>query len=318
MSTTISAVIIAKNAAAHIKRTVESAAFAAEVLLIDIKSQDDTVALAKAAGAKTIAYKSDSDFVEPVRNFALAQAKGDWILLLDADEEVPASLAVKLQELAANPPAKIAAFFLPRYNLIFGDWLAHTGWWPDYQLRFFKKDSVSWQEQIHSQPLLHGKPLSKQKQLVEFLPSVTALALIHHNYDNVGEYLARLNRYTDIEAGQQTADDQFQISSSSLLANFKDELFRRLFAKQGYLDGPRGFYLSLLQAIYQMTVQMKTWGRLGYAGQHQQFDQASLLRDLRQFEKELHYWIDDMEIKQATPAKKLWLQLKRKIGSLIK
>jgi hypothetical protein len=191
--------------------------------------------------------------------------------------------------------------------------LANTGWWPDYQLRFFKNGSVTWQEQIHSQPLIKGKTIDKQKQLLQFLPSVTALALVHHNYDNVSEYLSRLNRYTDIEAGQQSADEKFQISNSSLLASFKDEFFRRLFAKQGYLDGPRGFYLSLMQAIYQMTVQMKVWGRLGYARQHQQADQQALLQDLRQFEKELHYWVSDMAIQQAKQPQKLLLQLKRKL-----
>lgn len=314
MSSLISAVIIAKDAFATIKAVIQSVDFADEILLIDIKSQDETPTIAKELGAKVIAYKKDSSFVEPVRNFALAQAKGEWILLLDADEEVPTSLAVKLREIAHNPPEKITAFFLPRYNIVFGEWMAHTGWWPDYQLRFFRNGAVSWQEQIHSQPLLHDKPLHKQKQFLEFLPSVTALALIHHNYNGVSDYLSRLNRYTDIEATQQPKPEGLEISSNSLLASFKDDWFRRFFAKQGYLDGPRGFYLSLMQAIYQMTTQMKLWGRLDYANQHQRQDPTSLVRDLRLFEKELHYWVSDIEIQQAKQPKKALLQLKRKLG----
>ena len=304
----ISVVVIAKNAEKVILKNLKSVQFADEVILVDIKSTDKTVELAKKYCTKIYDYGKDSAFVEPVREFALAQAHKDWVLVLDADEEIPSSLAEKLQEIDQKNLGDV--YYLPRKNMVSKAWMKHTGWWPDYQLRFFKNGLVSWGNKIH------GKAKIKDGYKTSILEAKEEMAILHHNYQDTKDYLLRFDRYTDIEAGQKETEmgDKFSISQTALLKVFSDDWLRRYFAKEGYKDGARGFYLSLMQAVYQMTVQMKVFDRLHNQKNLEIDDQKNLIRDLRHFQKELNYWIGDLEIKQKKGLGRFWISLKRKFG----
>ena len=299
----ISVVVVAKNSEKTILQTLGSVQFAEEVILVDIKSTDQTKKLAQKYCTKILEYPKDSRFVEPVRNYALSQAKKEWILILDADEEIPAILAKKLQEIDQKDLGDL--YYLPRKNMVMGDWLQHTGWWPDHQLRFFKNGLVSWSEKIHA------KPIIKENFQPSYLEANKDLAILHHNYSNATEYIDRLNRYTDIEALQKK-DKDFNISSASLLKSFSSDLFSRFFANNGYKDGVRGLYLSVMQAAYQMTVQMKIFNQLGNKKELETNDLKPLIKELKSFQRDLNYWIIDMEIKEKTGIDKLFAILKRK------
>lgn len=301
----ISAIVIAKNSKSTILKTLKSVQFADEVILVDIKSTDNTVEIAQKYCSKIYHYEKDSRFVEPVRKFALAQAKKDWILVLDADEEIPETLARKLQEIDQKDLGDV--YYLARKNMVIGKWMKHTGWWPDHQLRFFKNGLVSWPEKIHSEPII------KDDFEPNHLEAKEELAILHYNYNNSREYIDRLNRYTDIEA-EQKMTSSFSISSSSLLKNFSDDLFRRFFAENGYKDGVRGFYLSIMQAAYQMTVQMKIFDKLGDKKELEKNNQEKLIKDLRHFQKDLNYWINDLEIKEKTGLNRFIAIIKRKFN----
>ena len=227
---------------------------------------------------------------------------------MDADEEIPPSLAERLQEIAKNNLGDV--YYLPRKNMVSGAWMRHTGWWPDYQLRFFKSGLVSWGNKIH------GKAQIADGHKTSVLEAKENLAILHHNYQDTKDYLLRFDRYTDIEADQKALElkDKFFISQSALLKVFSDDWFRRYFAKEGHRDGARGFYLSLMQAVYQMTVQMKIFDRLDNQKSLEVDDQQNLIKDLRHFQKELNYWIGDLEIKQTKGLARIWMTLKRKLG----
>ncbi len=304
----ISAVVIAKNAEKIIQRSLKSVQFADEVILVDIKSTDQTAEIAKKHCTKVCNYGQDSAFVEPVRNFALSQAKKDWILVLDADEEIPESLAKKLQEIDQKNLGDV--YYLPRKNMVSGTWMQHTGWWPDYQLRFFKNGLVTWGNKIH------GQAQVADGYKASVLEATEEMAILHHNYQDTKDYLLRFDRYTDIEAEQKSHElaDQFSISQSALLKAFSDDWLRRYFAREGYKDGVRGFYLSLMQAVYQMTVQMKIFDRLANKKTLEKNEQQDLIKDLRHFQKELNYWIGDLEIKQKKGLSRFWVSLKRKLS----
>lgn len=303
----ISVVLIIKNASKTIERVLQSLAFAQEIIVVDIQSTDDSVKLARKYTKHVSDFGQDSRFVEPVRNFALAKATQDWVLVLDGDEEVPETLAKKLVALAAEK--QNAVFWLPRKNMVSGYWMQHTGWWPDYQLRFFPRGIVSWSKQIHA------KPIIADDVKVEFLEAEPSYALLHHNYANTHDYLDRFNRYTDIEAEQKLENaTEFAISPSTLLQAFSGDLMRRLFSERGYKDGVRGLYLSVMQAAYQMTVQMKLFDLLGNKEQLEKQQTKELIGDLRRFQKELHYWINDMRAHESRGLLRLIARLRRKIG----
>ncbi|MBI4157482.1 glycosyltransferase family 2 protein, partial [Candidatus Woesebacteria bacterium] len=103
--------------------------FADEMIVVDMESSDGTVSLAKKLGAKVYSHQKVG-YVEPARNFALSKAKGDWIFILDADEVLPKTLQKKL--LAIIQTSKNDYFRIPRKNFIFGKWIKHSRWWPDY------------------------------------------------------------------------------------------------------------------------------------------------------------------------------------------
>lgn len=306
----ISAVVIGKNAQAHLEACLQSVAFADEIIFFDIRSTDNSVEIARQFTTHITIADKEYGFVEPLRNQALRLASKDWTLLLDTDEEIPSSLAKYLQEIAVTPAN--TAYFLPRKNLFHGYFLQHTGWWPDYQLRFFPTGKVSWPEKIHGQPQL---TLSSRN-----LPIKEDLAIIHHNYPDTSEYLRRFNNYTDIEAEQQIAaltSDQrstWHLTPAALLKTFSDDFLRRLFQQQGYQDGTRGLYLSILQAAYQMSVQMKMAEQLhkdlpATPAEIRQFTQA-----LTQFQKDYNYWVADLQIKEHSGLGKIFAMIKRKLG----
>lgn len=304
----ISVVVIAKNSEETIAKGLKSVQFADEVILVDIKSTDETIKIAQKYCSKIYNYAEDSRFVEPVRNFALAKATKEWILVLDGDEEIPDSLAKKLLEIDQKDLGDI--YYLPRKNIVSGAWMRHTGWWPDHQLRFFKNGAVSWPKKIHSQPII------KDGFQPNFLESKEEFAILHHNYSDTKDYLSRFDRYTDIEAEQRVEKngENFSISSSVLLKAFSDDFLRRFFANDGHKDGVRGFYLSIMQAAYQMTVQMKVFDQMGNKESFEKNSQKTLIKDLRHFQKELNYWVSDLEIKEKKGLSKLIATLKRKIG----
>ncbi len=121
-------------------------------------------------------------YVELARNYAINKASGDWILVLDPDEEVSGTLATKIRELIKSGSADY--YRIPRKNIIFGKCLKHSRWWPDYNIRLFKRGTVSWSEEIHKVPLTVG--------IGEDLPDKEEFSIIHHHYDSIEQYLLRM------------------------------------------------------------------------------------------------------------------------------
>src|SRR3990167_384330 len=150
----ISAVVHTYNEGKNIERCLSSLNWADEIVVIDMGSTDNTCKIAKDFKAKLFSHPY-TGFVEPARNFGLSQAKGDWILVVDADEEIPKSLVYYFTHELQRP--RFDFYRIARKNIIFNKWVKHSGWWPDYQVRFFRKGMVAWTEKIHGIPLTKGE-----------------------------------------------------------------------------------------------------------------------------------------------------------------
>ena len=139
MAKTLSVVLITLNEAANLPRTLKSVEWAQEIVVVDSGSTDGTLEAAQKAGARV--------FEEPWKGFAgqknsaIAHATGDWVLALDADEEVSAELAREIEELLEGEPA-MSAYRVPRLNHFLGRALRHGGYWPDPKLRLFRRGSA--------------------------------------------------------------------------------------------------------------------------------------------------------------------------------
>lgn len=282
----ISVVINTLNEEKNLPRALISIKdLADEVVVVDMKSSDKTQQIAKTVGAKVYEHKR-TGYVEPARNYAIAKATGDWILILDADEEISSKLSQKLKSLVENPDADY--YRLPRKNIIFGKWMKHSRWWPDYNIRFFKKGSVKWSEIIHSVPETRGKGLD--------LPAEEDLAILHHHYVSVEQYIGRLNRYTS-EHAKLMIKEGYKFSWPDLIRKPTDEFLSRFFQGEGYKDGVHGFSLAGLQAFSEFVLYLKVW-------QTEKFRERSLeVRDIvdvmKEVEAEIHYWQADTLLRKG-------------------
>lgn len=293
----LSVVINAQNAEKDLPRALTSVKnLADEIVVVDQGSTDGTSKIAKEFGAKI--YKHEPvKYVELTRNFAILKATGDWILILDPDEEIGKELASEIKKVIKADKADY--YRIPRKNIIFGKWIRHTLWWPDYQTRLFKKGKVSWSEVIHSVPITMDRGAD--------IKAEEGLAIIHHNYSSVEEYLEKLNRYTSVQA-DILVKDNYTFSWRDLIAKPFKEFIVRYFTGEGYKDGLHGLALSFLQAFSELVVYAKVW----QAGKFtkEDVDVKSVLSEMRSKEKELHYWQNDASFKESG---KLTDRIKRKL-----
>lgn len=298
----ISAIINTCNEEKKIGRCLASLkGFANEIVVVDMMSTDSTREIAKKYKARVFKHKRIS-FVEPARNFAIEKAKHEWIIVLDADEELSESLKVFIKEEIKNP--KAAYYRLPRKNVIFSKWIKHTGWWPDYNIRLFKKGSISWNQVIHSVPMTTGVGFD--------LPAKEELAIKHKAYTSVEDYLLRMNRYTTIQAkelNKKGVDFNWQLLISKPLSEF----LRRFFSEEGFKDGVHGLTLSLLQAFSEIIVCIKLWQKQGFKKRKLQI--PAFEEELDKSAKEIVWWLGESKIRiSKSYLNKIWLKLQRKIN----
>ncbi|MEK7168640.1 MAG: glycosyltransferase family 2 protein [Patescibacteria group bacterium] len=297
----ISAVINTLNEEKKIGRCLASLkGFANEIVVVDMMSTDKTVEIAKKYGAKVFKHKRIG-YVEPARNFAISKAKHDWIIILDADEEVREGLKIFLKQEIKKPQADY--YRIPRKNIIFGKWMKHSGWWPDHNIRFFKKNSVSWNEVIHSVPITIGTGLD--------LPAKEYYAIRHRHYSSVEEYITRMNKYTTIQA-RELNKKGVEFKWRDVLFKPSSEFLRRYFAESGYKDGLHGLVLSLLQTLSELTIYIKLWQKQKF--RKRKITAEDTYEELIKISRDFVWWVYDSKIKESKNFfQKIWLKITRKL-----
>ncbi len=244
----ISVVLVNFNEAEKLKRCLKSLDnFAGEIVVLDLGSKDQSIEICRQSGVSVFKHRFVS-YVEQVRNEAVSKAQGEWILVLDPDEVVSEKLKERLKEIVLQD--RYQAVNIPRKNVFFGYWIAHSNWWPDKHVRFFKKGSVSWDGKIHKYPKVSGRVLN--------LETKENLAIVHFGYNSAAEFIARQNRYSSIEAENLYATG-VRFSWFNFFWKPSREFLVRFLRHAGFLDGIYGFMLTFLMMIYQLQVMIKLW-----------------------------------------------------------
>lgn len=259
--------------------------FADEIVVCDMESDDKTVKIAEKAGAKVFIHKRER-YVEPARNFALSKATGDWILVLDADEGISKSLTAKLKKIIDKPKADY--YRIPRKNIIFGKWIKHSRWWPDYNIRFFKKGFVSWNEVIHSVPMTKGDGAD--------LDSKEDYAIIHYHYDSVEQFIERLNRYTS-EHAKNKIKDGYLFNWRDIIHKPVNEFLSRYFQGEGYRDGFHGLALAILQGFSEFVLYLKLWQMEKFKEKYPVIKEV--ISEMKEVENDFHFWQSDTLLKEV-------------------
>lgn len=188
MNSQLSVVIATYNEEKNIDACLTSIKdLAGEIIIVDGKSTDNTVSIAKKFTDDIYSIDNDQMFHKN-KQYGLSLATRPWILQLDADERVSSSLASEIKNTVAND-TEFAGFFIPRKNIFLGKWIKKGGLYPDYVIRLLKKDKGYFPAlSVHEQIRIDGK--------VGYLKN----DLLHYPYDSVGEYLRKANAYTTLTA----------------------------------------------------------------------------------------------------------------------
>jgi len=297
----ISAVVNTRNEAANIADCLKTLTFADEIIVVDMESTDDTKEIAKQFTDRIFDHPAVG-YVEPARNFAIKKTIGDWVLIVDADERIPKTLARKLIDIAQE--RKVDFVRIPRKNIVFGQWVRHSRWWPDHNIRFFKKGSVEWQNEIHSVPITYGTG--------ETLNPDEALAITHYHYKSIDEFIERSLRYSRQQA-KELKEAGYEFEPSDLITKPASEFLSRFFAGEGYRDGLHGLSLSLLQAWAILLIYLRLWQEADFkivsGPQLLSVWQKVFTEKIREF----YYWYLTTKIQGETSRiKRFVLKIKRK------
>lgn len=231
----LTAAVLARNEAATIERCLAGLSWADELLVIvDAATTDDTAARAAAHGARVVTRPLVS-FADQ-RNAALEEARGDWVLFVDADEVVSPDLRAEIQTVIAQA-GDVAGYWIPRRNFICGRWVRHAGWYPDEQLRLLRRGRARYDERrlVHEVVLLDG-PAGHLSE-----------PLVHFNYSNLAQFRQKQARYAELEARALYLQGVRPRPHSLLLQPWR-EFRRRYIALEGYREGWLGFQLAVLLA----------------------------------------------------------------------
>lgn len=268
-----------------------------EIVIVDGTSTDRTVEIAKKYTKKIIVRENPLMF-HINKQIAFDRASGDWVLYLDADERVSQSLKKEIQKKIKK--TKRDGFWIPRKNIIFGKWIKHSLWYPDYQLRLFRRGKAYLPcKSVHEQPKLSGK--------AGYLKN----PLIHYNYQTVSQYVKRLNDlYTENDVRIFLAKkkklhwyDAIRFPAQDFLSTF--------FARQGYKDGLHGLVLSILQAFSTFITFTKLWEAQGFKTKELQLSQVD--KEFTRLKREVNYWLRSKQIEEASVFGSFFLRIRRKL-----
>lgn len=233
----ISAVIITLNEEKNLERCLNSLIWAEEIVVVDSHSSDKTKEIAKNFTDKI--WEVDWQGFGHTKELARQKASQAWVLSIDADEEVTVKLKEEILQAVQNN--SYSGYFVPRRSLFLGKWIKHSGWYPDYVLRLFRKESGQFDKAlVHEQVQVNGE--------LGYLKN----PLQHYTYPHLEHYFKKLRRYTTL-ASQELYQKRVRVYPWDLIFRPPATFFKMYLLKLGFLDGWQGLVLAVLSA-YQVLV----------------------------------------------------------------
>ena len=233
--TKLTVTVITHNEGAHLAEALDSVCWADEIVVVDSRSSDDTVAIARRYAARV--EVRDWMGYGTQKNLAADLASHDWILSVDADERATPQLAAEIQALLAQEP-RAQGYRISRVSHYLGRWIRSTDWYPDYHVRLYDRRAARWSEhKVHESIECRGR--------VERLRG----ELLHYPYRDMSEHLAKIDRYTTLVAEQWAAEGR---RTSALRAFVYPRLafLRNFVLRRGFRDGETGLMVSMLNSYY--------------------------------------------------------------------
>lgn len=242
----ISACIVTLNEESCIRNCLESVRWADEIIVVDSFSTDKTVDICRNY-TERVYQRAWPGFIEQ-KNYAIGLAKNEWLLCLDADERLSPELILEMQEAIRNPGDTVG-FLFPRRAFYLNRWIYHGDWYPNYQLRLFRKGFGQFQGiNPHDKVFVKGK--------TRYLKG----DIYHFTYKNFSHQLRTIDNYSNIFADLSEHDKAFSLLQLIFRPFYK--FIRGYFLKRGFLDGLPGFIIATSSAFYVFVKQVKLWEQL--------------------------------------------------------
>jgi glycosyltransferase involved in cell wall biosynthesis len=239
----VSVIIITRNEAANIRACLESVAWADEIVVVDSGSDDGTVDICREF--TTHVHVHDWPGFGAQKNRALGYATCDWVLSLDADERVTPELRSEME--AGIREDRVDGFEIPRLSSFCGRFMRHSGWYPDYVLRLFRRGSASFTDAlVHEGVALNGRAGKLSRPL------------LHYSYGNFEGVLSKLNNYSTASAAMQYRRGK-RGGLAKAVAHGLWSFIRTYLLRGGFLDGREGFMLAVLNAEHSYYRYLKLW-----------------------------------------------------------
>jgi glycosyltransferase involved in cell wall biosynthesis len=230
----LSVIVICGNNVATIRRCLESVAWAGEIVVVDSGSTDGSFDIARELATKA-RQTADWPGHGPQKNRALDMASGDWVFSLDSDEWITPEVRAEL-EAAMSAPGDKSAFALPRRSSFCGRFMHHSGWWPDYVTRLWRRGAARFSEDhTHDRVIVDGK-LGRLRQ-----------PILHEAVTDLEQMLMKINIYSSSSATMFHRDGR-RASIFTALLHGGWAFFRTYFLRLGFLDGREGLMLAVINA----------------------------------------------------------------------
>ncbi|MES2189047.1 MAG: glycosyltransferase family 2 protein [Pseudomonadota bacterium] len=236
--------MITKNEANNIEACLRSVLFADQMVVLDSGSTDNTQQLARGLGAEVSEERNWQGFGVQ-KNRALALARCDWVLSIDADERVTPSLRAEILKVIANPSSEV--YTLSRLSSYCGQYMMHSGWSPDHVTRLFRRGAAAFSDELVHEKLLTSHPVR----------ALTA-PLLHESFLNFEAVLEKANRYST--AGAYMLREKGKSASvGTAIAHGAWAFFRTYVLRRGFLDGKMGLVLAISNAEGTYYRYLKLW-----------------------------------------------------------
>lgn len=264
----ISVLIPVKNEASNLQACLDSVAFCDEIVVVDSGSTDQTRQIAEKAGAKVVDFHWDGEFPKK-KNWALAHVtwKHNWVFIIDADERSTPALEAALRAAVAESTSGLAGYYVNRRFWFLDGWLNHCGYFPSWNLRFFRHRAGRYERGPVSGETNSGDNEVHEHVQLEGTAGYLGGEMEHYAFPDIATWVEKHNRYSNWEARLQVAGDD-QASAPGLDRNLARKRWLRRLAwnlpfrgtlrflyhyvwRAGFLDGYRGFVFCRLMGWYE-------------------------------------------------------------------
>lgn len=241
----LSVVIVTQNEQDRIGQCLESVKWANEIIVVDAFSTDKTAEICRSYTNKI--YSRQWDGFIPQKNYALALATRDWVLSLDADEQLEEQLIAEIKTALGTKGNDCTAYSMPRKTYYLGRWMMHSGWYPDRKIRLIRKGSGVWAGlEPHDALEVKGRVCMLKGNI------------LHYSFRSLSHHITKLDYFTD-SASSELIKSGRHVNFIDMITHSSGMFVKMFFIKRGFMDGVQGLIASCISAFHVFMKYAKAW-----------------------------------------------------------